>query len=141
MDLPPKGFFKNKSYDTCADNPVYIRSLTYGKVAVLTIESEYTFEEVKKAIEAGVKYNLISASTNFTAKDKEILQKATFTICVISDDSTVTQYFDSFDKIKEIFKISFSENNYGLPIYCKGYYTKDNSIFKVSTRISTPGHR
>ena len=46
-----------------------------------------------------------------------------------------------FDKIKEIFKISFSENNYGLPIYCKGYYTKDNSIFKVSTRISTPGHR
>lgn len=141
MDLPPNGFFKDKSYDTCADNPVYIRSLTYGKVAVLAIESEYSFEEVKKAIEAGVKYNLISGSTEFTSKDKEILQKATFTICVISDDSTATQYFDSFDKIKEIFKISFSENNYGLPIYCKGYYTKDNSIFKVSTRISTPGHR
>ena len=69
------------------------------------------------------------------------MQKATFTICVISDESTVTQYFDSFDKIKDIFKISYSENHYGLPIYCKGFYTKDNSIFTVTTSGNNRGSR
>lgn len=141
MDVPSKGFFKDKSHDTGAENPVYIRSLSYGKVAIMAIESEYTFEEVKKAIEAGVKFNLFSGGANFTSKDKEILQKATFTICVISDESTVTQYFDSFDKIKDIFKISYSENHYGLPIYCKGFYTKDNSIFTVTTSGNNRGSR
>lgn len=133
MDVPPMGFFKDKSHDSGSENPVYIRSLTYGKIAIMAIESEYSFEEVKKALEAGIKFNLFSAGGNFTAKDQEILQKASFTICVISDESNVTQYFDSFDKVKDIFKVSFSENNYGLPIFCKGYYTKDNSIFTVST--------
>lgn len=143
MDVPAKGFFKDKSHDTDPQNPVYIRSLSYGKIAIMAIESEYTFEEVKKAIEAGVKFNLFSGGANFTAKDKEILQKSTCTICVISDESTITQYFDSFDKIKDIFKISYSENHYGLPIYCKGFYTKDNSIFKVTTGGSPApgGHR
>ena len=141
MDVPVKGFFKDKSHDTGAENPVYIRSLSYGKMAIMAIESEYTFEEVKKAIEAGVKFNLFSGGANFTAKDKEILQKSTCTICVISDESTITQYFDSFDKIKDIFKISYSEIHYGLPIYCKGFYTKDNSIFTVTTSGIGSGSR
>lgn len=139
MDVPPQGFFKDKTHDTAPEDPVYIRSLSYGKVAVLAIESEYSFEEVKKAIEAGVKFNLFSGDTNFSAKDKEILQKATLTICVISDESNVTQYFDSFDKIKDIFKISYSENHYGLPIFCKGYYTKDNSIFSITINTNSSG--
>lgn len=137
MDLPVNGLFKDKAQNTSTKNPVFVRSLSYGKIALLAIESEYSFEEVKKAAEAGIKFNILSGEGNYTSKDREILQKATVTICVISDETKETQYFDSFDKIKDVFKISYSEYHYGLPILCKGYYTKDHSIFTVTTSIGS----
>ncbi len=137
MDLPTKSFFKDASQDQSADNPVFIRSITYGKIAILAIESEYSFEEVKKAIEASVTFNIFSAGGNYTSKDMEILQKSTITIYVISDntDGNVNQYFSSIDEIKNAFKVSYSQYSPGLPIICKGYYTKDHSVFKIGIRV------
>lgn len=51
MEVPANGFFKDKSKDSSSENPVYVRSISYGKIALLAIESEYSFEEVKKAVE------------------------------------------------------------------------------------------
>ena len=50
MDLPSSGFFKDRNNDYSSENPVFIRSISYGKIALLAIESEYSFEEVKKGI-------------------------------------------------------------------------------------------
>ncbi len=135
MEVPANGFFKDKSKDTSPENPVYIRSISYGKIALLSIESEDSFEEVKKAVEAGVKWKIFSAGGNFSSKDTEILQKSTITLYLISDDTTgeANQFFNSLDDIKNAFKIDYSESNFGLPIFCKGYYTKDNSVFTLTT--------
>lgn len=83
MDLPSSGFFKDRNNDYSSENPVFIRSISYGKIALLAIESEYSFEEVKKALEAGIKFKIFSAGGNYTSKDVEILQKSTITIYVI----------------------------------------------------------
>lgn len=40
---------------------------------------------------------------------------------------------NSLDDIKNAFKINYSEVYFGLPIFCKGYYTKDNSVFTLTT--------
>lgn len=139
MEVPANGFFKDKSKDTSAENPVYVRSISYGKIALLAIESEYSFEEVKKAVEAGVKWKIFSAGGNFSSKDTEILQKSTITLYLISDDTSgeANQFFNSLDDIKNAFKINYSESNFGLPIFCKGYYTKDNSLFTITTSSSS----
>lgn len=139
MEVPANGFFKDKSKDTSAENPVYVRSISYGKIALLAIESEYSFEEVKKAVEAGVKWKFFSAGGNFSSKDTEILQKSTITLYLISDDTSgeANQFFNSLDDIKNAFKINYSESNFGLPIFCKGYYTKDNSLFTITTSSSS----
>lgn len=135
MEVPVNGFFKDKSKDTSSENPVYVRSISYGKIALLTIESEYSFEEVKKAVEAGIKWKIVNAGGSYTSKDAEILQKSTITLYLISDDTdgNVNQFFDSLDDIKNAFRINYSEANVGLPIFCKGYYTKDNSVFTLTT--------
>lgn len=135
MDVPANGFFKDKSKDTSSENPVYVRSISYGKIALLSIESEYSFEEVKKAVEAGVKWKIFSAGGSYSSKDTEILQKSTITLYLISDDTNgnVNQFFNSLDDIKNAFQINYTDANYGLPIFCKGYYTKDNSIFTLTT--------
>ena len=137
MDLPVNGFFKDRSFDNSPLNPVFVRSISYGKIALLAIESEYSFEEVKKAIEAGIKFNIFSTGGSYTSKDVEILQKSTITIYVISDnsDGNVSNFFSSLDEIKNAFTISYTEYNPGLPIMCKGYYTKDFSIFNIKVPI------
>ena len=61
--------------------------------------------------------------------------KSTITLYLISDDTQgeANQFFNSLDYIKNAFKINYSEVNFGLPIFCKGYYTKDNSVFTLTT--------
>lgn len=61
--------------------------------------------------------------------------KSTITLYLISDDTQgeANQFFNSLDDIKNAFKINYSEVNFGLPIFCKGYYTKDNSVFTLTT--------
>lgn len=143
MEVPANGFFKDKSKDSSSENPVYVRSISYGKIALLAIESEYSFEEVKKAVEAGIKWKIFNAGGSFSAKDTEILQKSTITLYLISDDTKgeANQFFNSLDDIQRAFKINYSESNFGLPIFCKGFYTKDNSIFKITTSQSTRPRR
>lgn len=135
MEVPVNGFFKDKSKDTSAENPVYVRSISYGKIALLSVESEYSFEEVKKAVEAGIKWKIFSAGGSYSSKDVEILQKSTITLYLISDDTdgSANQFFVSLDAIKNAFQINYTDANYGLPIYCKGHYTKDNSLFTLTT--------
>ena len=137
MDVPTNGFFKDQSMNSSPEYPVYVRTMTYGKIALLAIESEYSFEEVKKAVEAGIKFKFFSGGANYTAKDMEIIQKSTITILVISDDTSgeVNQYFDSLDALKGAFSTKYTELNYGMPILCTGYYAIDNKIFKANVRL------
>lgn len=136
METPSlNGLFKDSSRNTSSDNPVYIRSITYGKIALLSVESEYSFEEVKQAVEAEIKYKILSAGGSYSSKSTEILQKSVITLYVISDNSegNTDQFFSSLDDIKKTFTLAYSESNIGLPIICKGCYTKDNSVFTMAT--------
>lgn len=141
MELPANGLFKDKEKNTSIENPVFVRSISYGKIALLAIESEYSFEEVKKSVEAGIKWKILSAGASYSSKDIEILQKSTITLYVISDDTNgeTDQFFTSLEDIKNAFKLSYSEYNFGLPILCKGYYTKDHSLFTIGTSSPNDG--
>jgi hypothetical protein len=49
MEAPANGIFKNIHRKDSIDNPVYIRSITYGSVAYFIIESEHAYEDVFNA--------------------------------------------------------------------------------------------
>lgn len=143
MELPPKGLFKDQTKNTSPENPVYVRTLSYGKIALLSIESEYSFEEVKQAIEAGIKWKIVHTGSDISAKNIEILQKSTITLYLIADDTNGegNHFFDSLDDIKQAFQINYSDGNIGLPIFCKGYYTKDNTLFTLSEKNNNQNFR
>lgn len=50
MDTPIYGFFKEKKMNENSQNPVYLRSITYGKAAFFVIESPYSYQDVAGAI-------------------------------------------------------------------------------------------
>lgn len=138
MDIPTNGLFKDKAKNTAPEEPVYVYSITYGKVALLSVESEYSFEEVKSAVEANINYKIFSAGGNYSQKAQEIIAKSKITLFIISDDKANEQTFYTTDNIKSAFNLSYSEENPGYPVFCQGNYTKDNSAFYLSSGSSRP---
>lgn len=141
MDVPVDGFFKDHAKDTVPENPVYVYSMTYGKVAFISVESEYSFEQVKTAVEAGIKYKIFSAGGSVSKSDLEILSKSRITLFIISDDDPNGHTFYTLDNIKNSFNLSYSLYNPGYPVFCQGNYTKDNSAFRLKTSSGSSSHR
>lgn len=133
MDIPVDGFFKDPAKDTVPENPVYVYSMTYGKVAFISVESEYSFEEVKTAVEAGIKFKIFSGGASYSKSDMEILSKSRITLFIISDDDPNGHTFYTLDNIKNSFNLSYSVYNPGYPVFCQGNYTKDNSAFRMKS--------
>lgn len=121
-DTPVQGFFEDKDMNNTPENPVYIRSITYGKTAYFVIESPYSYKEVEEAIKA--KLSLSNA-----VNGAEVLKKSAITLFVVSDNRQTANVYTSFQELDKFLKTPFNEHLYGYPIYCQGVYTKDNTIF------------
>jgi len=135
MDTPPasKGFFKDTAINkkdkfSDADLPVYVRSLTYGKVVYVAIESEYPYSEVKQALGAAIKYKFESANMNQDQQVAKIFSKSSTTIFAISDNSSQSFFMNRLTDLSSFF-IANNATTYGYPIYLQGRYVYDNSSY------------
>nr|WP_294482257.1 hypothetical protein [uncultured Bacteroides sp.] len=125
MDIPIDGFFKDKNMNTSPENPVYIRSITYGKTAFFVIESPYSYKEVEDVILSKLSLK------DSVDKEEEILKKSSITLFVVSDNLQTAKVFTDFGDFDKFLESPFNEHLYGYPIYCQGVYTKDNTVFGV----------
>lgn len=107
------------------ENPVYIRSITYGKTAFFVIESPYSYKEVEEVILSKLSLK------DSVDKGEEILKKSSITLFVVSDNLQTAKVFTRFQDFDEFLESPFNEYLYGYPIYCQGVYTKDNTVFGV----------
>lgn len=126
MEAPANGIFKNIHRKDSIDNPVYIRSITYGSVAYFIIESEHAYEDVFNAFR-GIK-NTFKDSYSQT---EGILHNSKIILFTISDVSQETRKRTTFEDLEKYMENPYYNTDiYGYPIYCTGYYAKDNSIFR-----------
>ncbi len=125
METPVNGFFKTKKRNYESDNPVYIRSITYGSVGYFIIESKYSYSEVLNKFKHSFKEsNLLP---------ENILDKSKIILFTISDVSRQAKCYQSFkDLVKYLDNPFYSNYYYGFPIYCTGCYTKNNSFFNIN---------
>ena len=121
MDTPVHGFFKDKAMNENTENPVYIRSITYGKVAFFVIESPYSYKEVEEAILSKLSLN------DAIEKGTKVLQNSTITLFVVTDHLQTAKVYTNFEELDKFLESPFNEYSYGYPIYCQGAYTKDNT--------------
>lgn len=120
MDYPVNGFFKDKNMDDNVDNPVYIRSISYGKAAFFVIESKFSYKEVEVAILS--KFSLSDAAV----RNEAVLKESTITLFTVSNNIQTAKIHSDFRDLDIFLNTSFQELSYGYPIYCQGVYTKDN---------------
>ena len=73
MDLPADGnIFKNNSdlALTNGKNPVYISSVTYGRLGIISIESNASYNEVNFALKAALTAGIVNGSLNIDSNSK-----------------------------------------------------------------------
>src|SRR5688572_5943498 len=114
--------------------PVYVSSITYGRMVLFTFESEYSAEEMGAALEFAYSGGYdVSGQVSVTYKD--ILSKSKITAFILGGNAmTAVQTIDSYEKLIDFIKSggNYSRESPGAPIAYKLNYLKDNSPARMS---------
>ena len=114
--------------------PVYVSSISYGRMVLFTFESEYSAEEMGAALEFAYSGGYdVSGQVSVTYKD--ILSKSKITAFILGGNAmTAVTTIDSYEKLMDFIKSggNYSKESPGAPIAYKLNYLKDNSPARMS---------
>ncbi|MGQ7853070.1 thiol-activated cytolysin family protein [Pedobacter sp. WC2501] len=142
LDIPADGKLMNDGTNLDALNqkyPTYVSSITYGRMGIMAIESDYTYEAVNNAYNSAFKALFVSGSSSTTEEEKRIIDESSMKIYIIgADGSDAVETVNGFDAfIQFIIKGgTFSASNPGVPIYFSLSHLADHSVVKTKFRIN-----
>jgi thiol-activated cytolysin len=114
--------------------PVYVSSVTYGRMVLFTFESEYSSEEMGAALDFAYSGGYdVSGQVSVTYKD--IISKSKITAFILGGDASMAaKTIDSYDALIEFIKNggNYSRESPGAPIAYKLNYLEDNSPARMS---------
>jgi thiol-activated cytolysin len=114
--------------------PVYVSSVTYGRMVLFTFESKYSAEEMSAALDFAYSGGIdVSGDVSVTYKD--ILSQSTITAFILGGDAgAAVQTIDSYDALIRFIKTggNYSRQSPGAAIAYKLSYLKDNSPARMS---------
>lgn len=141
MDLPnqPSDLFEEEVDNTLFGTymPMYISTVTFGRMALFTIESELEEQDVMTYLNAS--YGSINAQTS--SDFESLKEKSTMKVYVLGGSgSSAGTIIDGFEAFKDYIKDggNFSKESPGAPIAYKLRYIRDNSIGKIVFAASYP---
>jgi hypothetical protein len=141
MDLPssPADLFDGNVGSTLFGTymPMYVSSVTYGRMALFTIESELEETEVRSFLQGSYASVNASLSADFDA----LKASSTMKVYVLGGSGADAGLaVDGFDAFKNYIKTggNFSKTSPGAPISYKLRYIKDNTIGKIVFAASYP---
>jgi thiol-activated cytolysin len=114
--------------------PVYVSSVTYGRMVLFTFESEYSAEEMSAALDFAYSGGVdVKGDVSVTYKD--IISRSKITAFILGGDAgSAVQTIDSYDALIVFIKSggNYSRQSPGAPIAYKLSYLKDNSPARMS---------
>ena len=117
------------------DNPpVYVSSITYGRMVVFTFESNYSAEELGAALEFAYKGGA-DVSGNVSVTYKDIVSSSTITAYILGGSAgDAAESIDSYEGLMEFIKTggNYSRESPGAPIAYKLSYLADNAPARMS---------
>jgi thiol-activated cytolysin len=117
--------------------PVYVSSVTYGRMVLFTFESQYSDEEMGAALQFAYSGGA-DVSGNVSVTYKDMISQSKITAFILGGDAgTATQTIDSYDALIQFIKDggNYSRQSPGAPIAYKLAYLKDNSPARMSETI------
>jgi thiol-activated cytolysin len=114
--------------------PVYVSSITYGRMVLFTFESEYSAQEMGAALEFAYSGGVdVKGDVSVTYKD--MISKSKITAFILGGDAgTAVRTIDSYESLIQFIKSggNYSKESPGAPIAYKLSYLKDNSPARMS---------
>lgn len=114
--------------------PLYVSSVTYGRMVVFTFESEYSSDEMAAALEFAYSGG-VDVSGNISVTYKDIISNSKITAFILGGAAgDATQTIDSYEALITFIKNGgdYSAASPGAPIAYKLNYLSDNSPARLS---------
>lgn len=114
--------------------PLYVASVTYGRMVLFTFESDYSAEEMEAALEFAYSGGVdVSGDVSVTYRD--IISKSKITAFILGGSGAeAARTIDSYDALIDFIKGGgdYSRESPGAPIAYKLAYLADNSPGRIS---------
>ncbi len=116
-------------------NPVYVSSVSYGFMAFLCIESNYSKEQIESAFNASLTTKNIDVTIDGKFTSSQILRESKYSIIVYGGS---TQGLDNLDNSIESFKkliscsTNYSPDTVALPLIYRFRHVSDNTLAAVT---------
>lgn len=137
MDPPVNGF--PEVPQNMLDDAVYVNSITYGRMGILTIETndsyEYAYEKIGKVFNK----IFLSGNNQYTKEEKDFLNRSEFKVYLISGSGQTASVvpFSGYDGfIRHIVSGRFSKDIPGDPLFCSFNHVRDNTPVRIKFKYS-----
>jgi thiol-activated cytolysin len=117
-------------------SPLYVSTVTYGRMALFTFESEYSSKEMKGAIDATFKSKLgnTEGGGNISPADSTKIESSTMNAVIFGGaGSSGVNAIHGIEGLKKYISEGgdYSKESPGAPLSYKMRYLKDNSVAKI----------
>ncbi|RNA61501.1 hemolysin [Chryseobacterium nematophagum] len=137
MDIPAGSLVNDNNFDSGGVEPVYVSSISYGRMGVLSIETNEQADTAKKTINETFSKLFVNGESSLTQEEKNFLNGADFNLYLIGGSGvTAVQSFQGYAAfVNHIAKGTFSKSQPGVPIFCSYSYLNDNSPVKTTFKF------
>lgn len=138
MDLPEKSLVQDQNFDDGGVEPVYVSSIAYGRMGILTIETDELSEKSLRVINSSFNTIFKNGSSTLTEEEKRFFNGADLKLLLIGGNgNTAVQSFKGYEAfVEHISQGTFSKSSPGVPIFCSYAYLKDNSPVKTTFKFN-----
>lgn len=120
-------------------DPVYVGTVSFGRMAIIAIESEADYKDLQAAFKAAVTAKVVNGTLSVDAKSKAILDESEMHLLVSGGMANdVAKIVKGPSELYNFIKngANFTRSTHGVPISFTGAYASDHSIFKVFFKAS-----
>ncbi|MDX2414629.1 MAG: thiol-activated cytolysin family protein, partial [Bacteroidales bacterium] len=115
--------------------PLYVAGVSYGMMAIMCIESEYSYEEMKLAIDASYEKRDLDVDLGFGYTAKEVMQNSSIKIIVYGGStagvSDLETGIEGFNNVIDA-STEYSKDSPGVPLVYKFRHLVDNTLALVT---------
>lgn len=113
--------------------PVYINSVTYGRLGVIVFETDDTYDFAQTCINKEFNRIFYKKEETLTERERAFFENTEFKILIIGGDSDYTvQTVNGYGHfLNMIHNSRFTETNFGVPISCTFAYANTHSMVET----------
>lgn len=127
MDYPQNGIASIP--ENQIDDAVYMNSVAYGRLGVLTLETDSSVTISKEYVNKIFRLIFINSSTSFSQEEKNFLESCDFKVYLVAGNGmSAAQSFTGLTGfLNHIKKGTFSKNEPGVPIFVTYAHARNNA--------------